>query len=197
MDFLDELIASRVEDFKRRLDEMKSKISFNSVSHYEYQLSDMLILATQAHDGQTDKGGKPYILHCLKVMEYLNTDDEELQCIALGHDLIEDTDVTFHQLYMSFSSRIADAIGALTRRKDENYKEYIARVKTNPDAVKVKICDLHHNMDLSRLPVITNEDLRRNKKYRKVLDELQEQATKDDPEWMASLKINGIRVVRL
>ena len=61
-------------------------------------LGAMLLLATNAHAGQFDKGGNPYILHPLRVMSFLKTDDEELQCIALGHDVIEDTSVTYRDL---------------------------------------------------------------------------------------------------
>ena len=74
-------------------------------------LDKMLLLATNAHHGQFDKGGQPYILHPLKVMHYLNTDDEELQCMAIGHDLVEDTRVTFAELHeRGFSERVINGI---------------------------------------------------------------------------------------
>ena len=74
-------------------------------------LSKMLLIATNSHNGQFDKGGKPYILHPLKVMHYLKTEDEELQCIALGHDLIEDTKTTYEQLRNEgFTTRIIEGI---------------------------------------------------------------------------------------
>ena len=63
-----------------------------------HMLATMLVIVTNAHDGQFDKGGAPYILHPLKVMHYLKSDDEELMCMALGHDVIEDTHWTFEDL---------------------------------------------------------------------------------------------------
>jgi len=70
-------------------------------------LNKMLVLATNSHADQYDKGGNPYILHPLKVMHYLKTDDVELQCIALGHDIIEDTKVTYADLRdQGFTARI-------------------------------------------------------------------------------------------
>jgi GTP diphosphokinase / guanosine-3',5'-bis(diphosphate) 3'-diphosphatase len=114
-------------------------------------LSNMLMLATYKHAGQVDKSGQPYILHPLAVMHMLYTDDEELQCIALGHDLVEDTDITCYELEnLGFSDRIVRAIHTLTRPEGMLYSEYKEQVKTNPDAIRVKLCDLRHNMDPSR-----------------------------------------------
>lgn len=114
-------------------------------------LSNMLMLATYKHAGQLDKSGQPYILHPLAVMHLLYTDDEELQCIALGHDLIEDTDTSLYDLEnLGFSDRVVRAIYALTRPEGMPYFEYKAQVKTNPDAIRVKLADLQHNMDPSR-----------------------------------------------
>jgi (p)ppGpp synthase/HD superfamily hydrolase len=79
-------------------------------------LNKMLVLTTTKFDGIFDKGGTPYILRCLKVMYYLKTDDEELQCIGLGHDLVEDTDVTYQLLReMGFSERVITGIRAMTK----------------------------------------------------------------------------------
>jgi (p)ppGpp synthase/HD superfamily hydrolase len=84
-------------------------------------------------------------------MHLLYTTDEELQCIALGHDLIEDTDTTTWDLEnLGFPKRIVDGIWALTRSPDQLYALYQLQVMANPDAIRVKICDLHHNMDSSR-----------------------------------------------
>ena len=113
-------------------------------------LSNMLILATYKHAGQVDKSGQPYILHPLTVMQLLYTDDEELQCIALGHDLLEDTNTTLDHLIDLFTLRIVAGILALTRPPGLSYTLYKAQVKTNPDAIRVKLCDLQHNMDPSR-----------------------------------------------
>ena len=137
-------------------------------------LNKMLVLATNRHAGQFDKGGNPYILHPLKVMYYLKSNDEELQCIALAHDLVEDTDTTFEELKeMGFTERVIQGIAALTKQRGETYDQYKERVKSNPDAVKVKMADLRHNTDIRRLKGVTEKDLARIEKYQKFYLELQ------------------------
>ena len=129
-------------------------------------LNKMLVLATNRHAGQYDKGGNPYILHPLKVMYYLKTEDEELQCIGLGHDLIEDTDTTYAELVeLGFTERVIAGIRALTKERGETSDEYKKKVLNNPDARKVKKCDLRHNTDIRRLKGITEKDLARMAKY--------------------------------
>lgn len=136
-------------------------------------LNKMLVLATNRHAGQFDRGGSPYILHPLKVMYYLKTDDEELQCIALAHDLIEDTDTTFAELHdMGFTKRVIEGIRALTKMPGESYDDYKERVKSNRDAIKVKMCDLRHNTDLRRLKGVTEKDMVRMEKYHRFFMEL-------------------------
>lgn len=136
-------------------------------------LNKMLVLATNRHAGQFDKGGNPYILHPLKVMYYLKTDDEELQCIALAHDLVEDTDTTYTELYeMGFTERIVFGIQALTKVPGETYDQYKDRVKANPDAIRVKMCDLRHNTDIRRLKGVTEKDIKRMIKYNEFFLEL-------------------------
>lgn len=138
-------------------------------------LSKMLLLATNAHDGQFDKAGKAYILHCLKVMHYLKSDDEELQCIALGHDLVEDTDVTYRQLHdIGFSNRVIEGIRALTKQRGQTYDEYKQQVFASEDAMRVKMCDLRHNSDIRRLKGVTDKDIARIRKYHKFYLEIQE-----------------------
>ena len=116
-------------------------------------LDKMITLAVKAHRGQVDKAGMPYILHPLAVMSMISsTDDIELLCIAVGHDLLEDTEVTEQTLgEWGFTDRVIDGIKHLTKVDGELYEVYKDRVKENPDAVRVKINDLTHNMDLSRL----------------------------------------------
>jgi len=129
-------------------------------------LNKMLVLATNAHAGQYDKGGKPYILHPLKVMYFLKTDDEELQCIALGHDIIEDTKVTYAELReLGFTQRVIEGIRTLTKQPGETYDEYKHRVFANEDAMRVKLCDLRHNTDVRRLKGVTEKDIARMAKY--------------------------------
>lgn len=141
-------------------------------------LTNLLVLATQRHAGQYDKQGLPYILHCLKVMHYVKTEDEELQCIAVGHDLIEDTKTTYAELSeQCMSTRIIEGIRALTRVPGETESEYQTRVKSNPDAIKVKLADLRHNTDIRRLKGITDKDAARLRKYHKFYLELKELET--------------------
>lgn len=129
-------------------------------------LSEMLMLALTGHYGQYDRSGKPYILHPLKVMHYLDSDDEELQCIAVGHDLIEDCKVTYKQLEeKGISQRVIVGIRCLTRAPGETEEEYQQRVMSNPDAIKVKLADLRHNTDIRRLKGVTEKDLARLQKY--------------------------------
>lgn len=131
-------------------------------------LDKMITLAVKAHRGQVDKAGMPYILHPLAVMSMMSTtDDIELLCIAVGHDLLEDTDVTEQTLgEWGFTDRVIDGIIALTKMDGEPYELYKYRVKSNPDAVIVKINDLTHNMDLSRLGrKPTDKDVERYERY--------------------------------
>ncbi len=129
-------------------------------------LAKMLVLATNAHDGQFDKGGNPYILHPLKVMHYLKSTDEELMCMALGHDIIEDTEVTYADLRdAGMTDRIIEGIRSLTKVKGETYDEYKDRVFANRDAMRVKMADLRHNTDIRRLKGITEKDIARMTKY--------------------------------
>jgi len=137
-------------------------------------LDRMLVIATNAHSGQFDRGGAPYILHPLRVMSFLKTSDEELQCIALGHDVIEDTDVTYKDLADSgISERVIIGIRALTKVPGETLDEYKARVFANIDAMQVKLCDLRHNTDIRRLKGVTEKDIARMAKYHTFYLEIQ------------------------
>ena len=139
-------------------------------------LNKMLVLVTTEFDGIFDKGGMPYVLHCLKVMHYLKSDDEELCCIALGHDLVEDRkNITYAFLrQMGFSERIISGIAALTKVPGESHEEYVAKIKANPDAIRVKLADLRHNSDIRRLKGVTAKDVARLEKYHKMYLELKE-----------------------
>jgi len=137
-------------------------------------LDRMLVLCTNAHHGQFDKGGRPYILHPLRVMSFLKTDDEELQCIALGHDVIEDTKTTYKDLTEAgISQRVQDGIRALTKVPGETYDEYKERVFASKDAMMVKMCDLRHNSDIRRLKGVTEKDIARIAKYHQFYLEIQ------------------------
>ena len=129
-------------------------------------LNKMLVLATNKHAGQFDKGGNPYILHPIAVMHLLESPDEETQCIALGHDMVEDCGVTYADLREAgFTPRIIEGIRCLTKVPGETYEEYKDKVKSNPDSIKVKIADLRHNTDIRRLKGISPKDMARMERY--------------------------------
>ena len=137
-------------------------------------LDKMLVIVTNAHHGQFDKGGRPYILHPLRVMSFLKEDDEELQCIALGHDVIEDTSVTYEDLRAAgISERVIVGIEALTKQKGYSYDDYKKQVFANVDAMRVKLCDLRHNTDIRRLKGVTEKDIARMAKYHTFYLEIQ------------------------
>lgn len=134
-------------------------------------LAKAIHIAVNAHAGQVDKAGKPYIFHPLRVMNRCRTIDEKI--VAILHDVIEDTDITPETLFLAdFPNYLVEAVQCLTRREDESYSEFVERVATNPLAVQVKIADLLDNMDVSRLETITDEDTQRLNKYADALKRL-------------------------
>jgi len=138
-----------------------------------------LHIAVTSHKGQFDKGGKPYILHPLAVMGLLNTTDYELMCIALLHDVVEDCGITYHGLKEAgMSDRVIMGIMCLTKSIGETYYEYKAKVMSNVDAIKVKMVDLQHNSDITRLKGVTEKDITRMVKYHNFYLELKELITK-------------------
>lgn len=136
-------------------------------------LGKMLVLMANGHAGQFDKAGKPYTLHPLAVMSILASDDEELQCIALGHDLIEDTKLTYQDLRdAGMSERVIDGIRRLTKQPGQTLDEYKAIIFESRDAMLVKKADLTHNSDIRRLKGITEKDIERMAKYHRFYIEL-------------------------
>ena len=124
-------------------------------------------LAYEAHKDQYDKSGLPYITHPLHLAEYM--DDEYTTVTALLHDVVEDTDITLDDLAKEFPEEVIEAIKLLTHQKDIPYMDYVAKIKTNDIAKTVKIADLEHNSNLTRLNHITDKDLDRIIKYQKAL----------------------------
>ena len=106
-------------------------------------------VAYEAHHGQTDRSGTPYIFHPFHVAEQM--DDELSVCTALLHDVIEDTEITFEDLTGEFPEEVVEALRCLTRDKNMNYFDYIRKLRKNPIAKKVKQADLLHNSDVTRL----------------------------------------------
>lgn len=139
-------------------------------------LNKMLVLVATKFDGVLDRGGQPYVLHCLKVMYLTKTEDEELQCIALGHDLIEDTDVTAEALLnMGFTERVVLGIVAMSKPKENFSQEvYMMQLRNNKDAARVKLSDLRHNSDIRRLKDVGEKEMKRLAKYHKMFLELRE-----------------------
>lgn len=133
-------------------------------------------IAYAAHHGQYDKGGVPYILHPVHVAEQMS--DEMATCAALLHDVVEDTEITFANLAEEFPQRIIDALKLLTHDEDEDYYEYVRRLRDDPIALEVKLADLAHNMDESRLMCaehVTEEKMSYlREKYRKAKELLRE-----------------------
>ena len=129
-------------------------------------------IATQAHQEQFDKSGKDYIGHPLRVMEMGRTEEEKIAGVL--HDVVEDSDWTFDALEAEgFSQEIIAALKCVTKlSENENYDDFIERVKKNPLAVAVKINDLTDNMDIRRLPYLSDKDIKRLKKYLKAYKKL-------------------------
>ena len=134
-------------------------------------LDRVIELAKQHHEGQTDKAGKPYIEHPLRVMNQVESEEEKI--VAVLHDIVEDTDISLDDLRNEgFSEKVVSAVECLTKQDGENYDSYIERISFNPLAVKIKLADLEDNSDLTRLPEVTDKDLERIEKYDKALEKL-------------------------
>ncbi|MBF0628474.1 MAG: GTP pyrophosphokinase [Magnetococcales bacterium] len=129
-------------------------------------LDRAIAVAVKAHRGQMDKSGRPYILHPLRIMMRLEQDEERM--VAVLHDVVEDTAVTFAKLRkMGFSERVLEALDRLTHRPEERYEDYIERIAGHPLARRVKLFDLEDNMDMRRLSnPMSERDWARLQKYR-------------------------------
>lgn len=131
-------------------------------------LNKAIILATEAHAGQTDKAGQPYILHPLRVMNRCQS--VEAKIVAVLHDVVEDTDVTIEQLFDTFGETIGRAVDTLTKQPGDDYKSYIMDIWLDGGpiselAAEVKIADLRDNMDITRLKEVTSKDIERLNRY--------------------------------
>lgn len=127
-------------------------------------LEQAILLAVQAHQGQVDKVGQPYILHPLRVMFSLQTVDERI--VGVLHDLIEDTAYTLDDLRQrGVPDELLAALDCLTRREGESYQAFIERIRPNALARRVKLADLQDNMDVLRLKSVTPHDAERLERY--------------------------------
>ena len=130
-------------------------------------------IAYEAHKGQMDKCGVPYIFHPVHLAEQMT--DEKTTCVALLHDVVEDTPITFEEISeYGFDEDIIGALRLLTRDLYVPYMDYVAKIKENPIARKVKLADLRHNSDLSRLDGVDERALQRNEKYKAAIKLLEE-----------------------
>lgn len=146
---------------------------------YSSQAEDLMIytkatkaalkLSFEAHKNQLDKSGMPYVFHPFHLAEQM--EDEETTIVALLHDVIEDTDYTIEDIEnMGFSRAVCDALSLMTHDSYEPYMDYVARLKENPIARTVKIADLRHNSDLSRLDYVDGRAILRCEKYKKAIE---------------------------
>ncbi len=125
-------------------------------------------IAFDAHKEQTDKTGLPYIYHPIHLAEQMT--DEVTTCVALLHDVVEDTDLTFEDLEAyGFPSEVIAAMRLLTHDDAVPYMDYVKEIAKNPIAKAVKLADLVHNSDLSRLDTIDEKALKRAEKYKQAM----------------------------
>ena len=126
-------------------------------------------IAKKAHLGQVDKAGEAYIKHPEKVASFVKTDEEK--AVAYLHDIIEDTELTLEDLSeYGFSKEVIEAVNIITKKRGEDYQSYLNSVKKNKLARAVKLADLRHNSDLTRLAKVTEKDIKRKEKYQKAID---------------------------
>lgn len=134
-------------------------------------------IAFAAHKDQTDKTGIPYIYHPIHLAEQMT--DEATTCVALLHDVVEDTEITFEQLESEgFPEEIIAALKLMTHDNAVPYMDYVRGIKTDPIATTVKLADLRHNSDLTRLDVVDEKALKRVEKYRQAMELLLNTALK-------------------
>lgn len=131
---------------------------------YTAKTKAALKLCFEVHKNQTDKSGMPYVFHPFHLAEQMK--DEDTTIAALLHDVVEDTDYTITDLkQMGFPTNVLEALELLTHNDGTPYMEYVAKINDNPIAKAVKLADLEHNSDLSRLDTVDEKALKRKEKY--------------------------------
>lgn len=134
-------------------------------------LERAIAIAAKAHEGQVDQAGAPYILHPLKVMLRVTTNEERV--VAVLHDVVEDTDITLGMLRSEgFSEAVLCALESVTKRTGETYEAFVQRAASDPIGRRVKLADLAENSDLSRLSNPTAKDHERVAKYHRAIDQI-------------------------
>ena len=139
---------------------------------YTAMTKEALKICFDAHKDQTDKSGIPYVFHPFHLAEQMT--DELTTTVALLHDVVEDSDYTFEDLAAKFPAPALDALRLLTHADDVPYMDYVREIKKNPIATAVKMADLQHNSDLSRVEVVDDTVLTRREKYLAAMQLLQE-----------------------
>ena len=136
-------------------------------------LERAISIAVEAHSGQVDKGGHPYILHPLRVMMAVSSTEEKI--VAVLHDVVEDSSWTFEALSEEgFSDEVVTALKSVTKTSEsEDYDSFIERAKRNAIGKAVKIADLRDNMDITRITNLTEKDSLRLTKYQRALQRLE------------------------
>ena len=135
---------------------------------YTEQTQKALKLCFEAHKEQVDKSGMPYVFHPFHLAEQMDTEDSV--CVALLHDVVEDTNTTFEDLEnLGFPKEVIDVLKLLTHSENIPYMDYVKNLSQNKTAVKVKMADLKHNSDLTRLDVIDEYAVKRSEKYKEAL----------------------------
>ncbi len=155
----------RTEDFAKKDSEV-----FIIDKNHSGKIMLAFLVAEKAHEGQTDKAGVDYINHPIKVASLV--DGEKEKVCALLHDVMEDAKFPESALRILFGDEIVDTLLLLTHRDGESYEEYIERISKSELATKVKIADLTHNSDLTRLKTVTEKDIQRYNKYQKSIEYL-------------------------
>lgn len=142
-------------------------------------LGKAIALASNKFEDKLDKAGQPYILHCIRVMNSVNTTDKKIAAIL--HDVVEDTDITISDLLqMGFSPKVVGVINLLTHDKSVLYTDYIKLIGTNEIATEIKIADLIDNSNITRLKGIEEKDFKRMRKYHEAYTYLLLQTTKNN-----------------
>lgn len=132
-------------------------------------LERAIAIAAKAHEGQVDKAGAPYILHPLRIMLRVSTNEERITAVL--HDVVEDCGISLDALRAEgFSENVISAIDSVTRRPQEHYETFVLRAASNPIGRRVKLADLEDNSDLSRLATPTAQDHERVAKYRRAIE---------------------------
>ena len=149
---------ARAEEYAR-----ENSIDLYAENPDDWGLSALVSIASRyarrSHAGQTDKAGVPYFEHCTRVARKLE-DDKDI-AVALLHDVLEDTETTEHTIRVLFGNEVADAVVALTRVDGEGPDEYYQRVRSNPLALRVKMADIHDNLEPLRLAALDDETRQR------------------------------------